>query len=68
MIESNIIEWIDFNDSIQIVDIYSKKNLLILFGVLRSLLKNKYLPLSINIFLIIIYFLQICSISISFTY
>ena len=68
MIESNIIEWIDFNDSIQIVDIYSKKNLLILFAVLRSLLKNKYLPLSINIFLIIIYFLQICSISISFTY
>ena len=26
MIESNIIEWLDFGDSTQIIDIYTKRN------------------------------------------
>ena len=66
MIESNIIEWMNLNDSIQNIDIYSKKILLILFSVLRNLLKNNYLSFPINIFLIIISFLQIWVISIIF--
>ena len=33
MIESNIIDWIDFNDNIQNVDIYSKKIILIICNI-----------------------------------
>ena len=66
MIESDIIEWIDYNDSIQNIDVYSKKFLIKLFGLLRYLLQNNNFPLAINIFFLIIYFLQICTMSIEF--
>ena len=66
MIESDVIEWIDYNDSIQNIDVYSKKFLIKLFGLLRYLLQNNNFPLAINIFFLIIYFLQICTMSIEF--
>ena len=50
MIESKIIEWLDFNDSIQNIDIYSRKKLIIFFEILRTLVIQKYFPLIIIIF------------------
>ena len=64
MIEPHIIEWLDFGDSAQNIDVYSKKFLLSLFQFFRFLLRNKSYPIAINIFFIIIFFLQIFSISI----
>ena len=42
MIETNIIEWLDFGDSTQTIDIYSRKRLIIIFRFFRLLTKNKY--------------------------
>ena len=66
MIETNIIEWLDFGDSTQTIDIYSRKRLIIIFRFFRLLTKNKYFPRIINIILIIIFFFQIWIISITF--
>ena len=63
MIESNIIEWLDFSDSIQKIDIYSKPFHELYFKFFRTLLKNKLFPNIIHIVLIIISFIQILSIS-----
>ena len=63
MIDSNIIEWLDFNDSIKNVDIYSRKKLVIFFELLRTLQINNYFPLPIIILFILIYFIQIWIIS-----
>ena len=52
MIESNIIEWLEFGDSAQILDVYSKKNLLYLFKFLRNLIKTKDFPIIINLIFI----------------
>ena len=62
MIESNIIKWLDFGDSTQSLDVYSKKKLLIFFKFLKSLVKYKYFPIPLNVVFIIIYFLQIWTI------
>ena len=43
MIESNVIEWLDFGDSIQTIDTYSKPKLVSLFRFFRLLVKNKNL-------------------------
>ena len=63
MIESKIIEWLDFGDTIQNLDIYSKKYFLSLFRFLRILFKNKSFPIIINIIFIIIFYIQIWTIS-----
>ena len=62
MIESNIIEWLDFGDSIQKIDIYSKKNLLRIFKYFRTLIKNKPSAL-LDILFIIISFIQLLCLS-----
>ena len=59
MIESHIIEWLDFGDSAQNIDVYSKKYLLFLFKFLRLLIKNKSYPIAINIILLVFFFIQL---------
>ena len=59
MIESNFIEWLEFGDSAQVIDIYSKKKQAFFFRLLRLLVKNKSFPLILYIILIIISFAQI---------
>ena len=63
MIESNIIEWLDFDDTLQKIEPYSKYYLELYFRFLRTLLINKPFPIIIDIILIIISFMQIISIS-----
>ena len=41
MIESNIINWIDLGDSMQNLDVYSKKKLVKFFNLMRVLLSYK---------------------------
>ena len=59
MIESNIIEWLEFGDSAQVIDIYSQKKQAFFFRFLRLLVKNKNFPIILYIILIIISFVQI---------
>ena len=66
MIESKIIEWLDFNDSIKNIDIYSRKKLTIFFELLRTLQIQKNFPLILNILFILLFFIQICTMSIMF--
>ena len=56
MIESRVLEWLDFGDSAQIIDVYSKKNLLFIFKLLRYLLKNKSNPIILDILFLMIFF------------
>ena len=58
MIESNVIEWLDFGDSIQNIDAYSRKKLISLFRFFRLLIKNKSFPSIIEILFILIFFIQ----------
>ena len=62
MIESNIIEWLDFGDSAQNLDVYARKNQISLFRFFRALLKTKNFPIIMHIILLMIYFIQICTI------
>ena len=64
MIESNIIEWLNFGDSIQTLDIYSKSKYIIFFGFFRSLIQSKGLPIYIDIIFMSISFFQLWAISI----
>ena len=54
MIESNIINWIDLGDSMQNLDVYSKKKLVKFFNFMRVLLSYK--TFSIFFFLILKFF------------
>ena len=63
MIESNVIELLDFGDSIQKIEPYSKPYIRKYFQFLRTLLKHKSYPIIIYIILNIISFLQILSLS-----
>ena len=68
MIESKIIEWLDFGDSVQILDSYSKKNKIIFYRFLRALNKNKDFSIIIIILFILLFFIQIwtmCIINVS---
>ena len=62
MIESNVINWLDFGDSIQKIDIYSKNKILFIFRAFRILIKNRT-PVAIEIILMIISFLQLLCVS-----
>ena len=66
MIESNVIELLDFGDSAQKIDIYSKRYLESYFKILRTLIKNKSFPIILDIILMIISFIQILCISVLF--
>ena len=58
MIESNVVEWLDFGDSIQNIDVYSRKKLISLFRFFRILVKNKSFPTIIKIIFFLIFFMQ----------
>ena len=62
MIDSNVIEWLDFGDSTQKIDTYSKSHLKIIFRLFRALLRNKHFQI-FEILFMIISFIQIISIS-----
>jgi len=64
MIESNIIEWLNFGDSIQTLDIYSKSKYILFFGFFRALIQNKNLPVYIDIIFMSISFFQLWTMSI----
>ena len=64
MIDSNVIEWLDFGDSTQKIDAYILDHKKKLFRFFRELLKNKNFP-NIEIIFMIIYFIQLMIISIS---
>ena len=64
MIESNVIEWLDFGDSAQNIDIYSRKKALFFFRFFRGIIKNKPFPILINILFMIIFFFQIWTMNI----
>ena len=66
MIESNIIEWLNFGDSIQAIDIYSNSKKIFFFRFFRALTDNKHFPIFLYIILIIIYFIQLWTLSIMF--
>ena len=63
MIESNVIDLLDFGDSIQKLDCYSNGRIELFFKFLRTLLKNKSFPIIIDLILIIISFIQLMIIS-----
>ena len=62
MIESSFIEWLDFGDAAQKIDVYSKNNIIKIFRFFRALNKNKF-PTFLEIILMIIYFMQLLSIT-----
>ena len=62
MIESHVIEWLDFGDSAQKIDVYSKTNFLPLFRFLRILSKNKLSFIMIDILFLFLFFVQIWTI------
>ena len=64
MIESNVIEWLDFGDSAQNIDIYSRTKTLFFFRFFREIIKNKPFPILINILFMIIFFFQIWTMNI----
>ena len=63
MIESKIIDLLDFGDSIQKIEPYKKPYLELYFRFFRTLLKHNSFPIIIYIILIIISFIQILSLS-----
>ena len=62
MIESSFIEWLDFGDAAQKIDVYSKNIIIKIFRFFRALNKNKF-PIFLEIILMIIYFMQLLSIA-----
>ena len=63
MIEERIIEWLDLGDSVQRIDIYQKKKLLIFFKFFSMLVSHGIGSEIIDIIFISIFFLQIISLS-----
>jgi len=62
MIESNVIEWLDFGDSVQNLDVYTRKNQIHLFRFFRALLKTKNFPTIMYAVFLTVYFVQIWTI------
>ena len=66
IIESNVIEFLDFGDLVQNIDVYSKKKFIYILRFFRTLTKNKSIPIIINIILILIFFIQLWAMCIIF--
>ena len=62
MIDSHIIEWLDFGDTTQKIDVYTGSNIKNIRLFFRELTKNKNFP-SIEIIFMILFFIQLISIS-----
>ena len=63
MIESNVIEWLDFGDSAQKLDIFTHPQLLKIFYFFQNLINYNSFPSSFQIVLQIIQFIQLYSIA-----
>ena len=59
MIESKVIELLDFGDLVQNIDAYSKNRYKLILNFFRRLTKHKPFPMIIEIILIILFFIQI---------
>ena len=59
MIESNVIEWLDFGDAAQNIDVYSRKSVLRFFKFFSQLMKNNFIPIQIYIIFMVIFFIQL---------
>ena len=63
MIEERIIDWLDFADNIQKIDLYEKPKLLKYFQYHHNLLKYGVNSETFDIFVYILYFLQLICLS-----
>ena len=63
MIEERIIEWLDLGDSVQKIDIYEKKRLLIIFKYHHLILKHGIVSEIVDIFFQLLFFLQIINLA-----
>ena len=66
MIEQNIIEWIDLGDSVQYIDVYTKKKLVKYFSFFRLLIKKSRFPLLYYLIFNFILFFQIIILSLEY--
>ena len=64
MIESNIINWIDLGDSMQNLDVYSKKKLVKFFNFMRVVLSYKTFSIFFFLILKFFFFLQLMMLTI----
>jgi len=64
MIESNIINWIDLGDSMQNLDVYSKKKLVKFFNLMRVILTYKTFSIFFFLILKFFFFLQLMMLTI----
>ena len=64
MIESNIINWIDLGDSMQNLDVYSKKKLVKFFNLMRVILTYKTFSIFFFFNFKIFFFLQLMMLTI----
>ena len=67
MIESNVIEWLDFGDSAQKLDLFTKPQLLQIFYFFQTLINYNSFPYLFQIALSIISFIQLYSVTSYFT-
>ena len=67
MIESNVIEWLDFGDSAQKLDLFTKPQLLQIFYFVQTLINYNSFPYLFQIALSIISFIQLYSVTSYFT-
>ena len=67
MIESNVIEWLDFGDSAQKLDLFTKPQLLQIFYFFQNLINYNSFPYLFQIALRIISFIQLYSVTSYFT-
>ena len=65
--EENILKWLEFGDSIQMLDIYNKKFRSVWFKIFYNISKNTYFSKYLYYLLIIIFFAQIIEINIGRT-
>ena len=64
MIESNIINWIDFGDSMQLLDVYTKKKLIKFFNLMKVLISYKDFSIFFFIIMKFFFFVQVMMITI----
>ncbi len=64
MIESNIINWIDFGDSMQLLEVYTKKKLIKFFNLMKVLISYKDFSIFFFIIMKFFFFVQVMMITI----
>ena len=64
MIESNIINWIDFGDSMQLLEVYTKKKLIKFFNLMKVLISYKDFSIFFFIIMKFFFFVQVMMLTI----